>query len=317
MKKKRALFIYDQHGWAWDFMTRGIIKNLPEDWHGIPMKLDEVMYRGWWAYDGVWFWNPNLLFLTIKRDTPIGMSDIPPYPDKLDRKKLIAIRKSNAILGYYGSTRTEQRIKWGIELGIDLALICKKYYDIATRLSSSHDKFHVVHPAVDHEIFYPNPIEHNGFVVAWAGHAGWEFKRTYLLDHLHYEIKMASNWGIKFFVKDRPWGEDMARFYNNCDAYVCVSKQEGIPQPILEAAACGLPILSTDVGGISDFLDGEFLCPPFPEKDVVKFMNENLERWEANPKLAREVGQRNLQKILDDWTWKQRAKEIVGIWERK
>jgi len=317
VKTKKALFIYDQHGWAWDFMTRGIIKNLPEDWTGVPMKVFDVIYRGWWAYDGMWLWNPNLLFLLIrKQGQPAGTSDIPFYPDNLDRKKLAVLKRCKAILGFYGSTRTEQRIKWAIEVGVELAFICQKYYDIATRISSSHDKFHLVHPAVDHEIFYPKPIKHKEFTIAWAGHVGWEFKRTYLLDYLDYPVELASKWGQQFFVKDRPWGEDMAKFYNSCDAYVCVSKQEGIPQPILEAAACGLPILSTDVGGISDFLDPEFLCPPFPEKDVVKFMNKNLKKWQENPKLAKEVGQRNLQKVLDDWNWKNRTKQIIGIWEK-
>jgi len=319
---KRCLFIYDQHGWAWDFMTRGIIKNLPDSWTGekfpigdIRFLIHNIHYKEWWnSHDAIWFWNPNLLFHLLKSDERKAnpYSDIPPYPAFLDTNKIEFVRENNITVGHYGSSNTEGRILWSTQVGVrHNAFICQKYYDLAMKVAPQFkDRYNIVHPAVDTEIFYPNPKPHTGFIVGWAGHANWEYKRTYLLDQIKFPIKMQADWGEKYFIRDRPF-EYMADFYNACDAYISVSKQEAIPQPILEASACGLPVLSTDVGGISDFLDKEFLCPPYPENEVVKFMNEKLAEWEKNPELRREIGLRNLKKVMDDWNWKNRTKQII------
>lgn len=316
--KKRALFIYDQHGWAWDFMTRGIIKNLPEDWIGEKMSFAELSNGvAWWSYDGVWFWSPNLLYLMIKKPEFSVSGNIPTFPQGLHRRRLVVAQRAPIIVGYYGSANTKERIRWSTSCEIKgQAFICQKYMDLAMKIApQGKDAFHIIHPAVDHEVFSPRPITHTGFQVGWAGHANWDYKRTYLLDQLNFTIKMKADWGAKYFVKDRPFNH-MADFYNRCDCYVCVSKQEGIPQPILESASCELPILSTDVGGISDFLDPEHLCPVNPEEEVVKFMNENLAKLETDPELRRKIGLHYRKKVEDYWNWKERAKQIVSIWEK-
>ncbi|WZB73295.1 glycosyltransferase family 4 protein [Achromobacter xylosoxidans] len=40
----------------------------------------------------------------------------------------------------------------------------------------------------------------------------------------------------------------MPAYYNSLDLYVCPSAIEGTPNPVLEAMACGVPVISTDVG---------------------------------------------------------------------
>ena len=42
--------------------------------------------------------------------------------------------------------------------------------------------------------------------------------------------------------------EDMPEYYNGIDIYVCTSRTEGTPNTVLEAMACGVPVISTDVG---------------------------------------------------------------------
>lgn len=54
------------------------------------------------------------------------------------------------------------------------------------------------------------------------------------------------------------WGDmtanDMAELYRSCDAFVLPSKAEGWGLPLIEAAASGLPIITTNYSGQTEFL---------------------------------------------------------------
>jgi glycosyltransferase involved in cell wall biosynthesis len=54
------------------------------------------------------------------------------------------------------------------------------------------------------------------------------------------------------------WGEmsthDMAELYRSCDAFVLPSRAEGWGLPLIEAAASGLPIITTNYSGHTEFL---------------------------------------------------------------
>ncbi|SCY72565.1 glycosyltransferase [Butyrivibrio sp. INlla14] len=51
--------------------------------------------------------------------------------------------------------------------------------------------------------------------------------------------------------------DEIASVYNQADAFVMTSIQEGQPVSTMEAACCGLPIFSTRCGGVEDYVDDE------------------------------------------------------------
>jgi glycosyltransferase involved in cell wall biosynthesis len=62
-----------------------------------------------------------------------------------------------------------------------------------------------------------------------------------------------------------PYGPELLAFYRQAHAFVHVSLTEGLPQVLIEAAAAGLPIVATEVGGVAAALDGGragLLVPP-------------------------------------------------------
>ena len=48
--------------------------------------------------------------------------------------------------------------------------------------------------------------------------------------------------------------KDMAAFWRGCDIAILPSHREGLPKAVLEAAACGLPLLGADVAGIREII---------------------------------------------------------------
>jgi glycosyltransferase involved in cell wall biosynthesis len=75
------------------------------------------------------------------------------------------------------------------------------------------------------------------------------------------QLGIEKNFRLAGFVKD----EDLPSYYNVADVFVLPSKSgEGLPLVALEAMACGLPVIATNVGGIKEIMVKDYgkLVPP-------------------------------------------------------
>src|SRR5262249_37268532 len=63
---------------------------------------------------------------------------------------------------------------------------------------------------------------------------------------------------------------DAVRLLSGCDVFCLASHQEGLPVAVMEAMALGLPIVATDVGGVSelvaDHVHGLLVPPSQPDQ---------------------------------------------------
>ncbi len=79
------------------------------------------------------------------------------------------------------------------------------------------------------------------------------------------QLGIETNFRLAGFVSD----QDLPSYYNVADLFVLPSKSgEGLPLVALEAMASGLPVIATDVGGISEILMedyGKLVAPNQPE----------------------------------------------------
>jgi glycosyltransferase involved in cell wall biosynthesis len=87
------------------------------------------------------------------------------------------------------------------------------------------------------------------------------------------------------------WGErsDVANIWANCHIAVLPSYREGLPKSLLEAAACGRPLVATDVSGCREVVrDGAtgLLVPP---RDA-RALADALERLARDRDLRRRMG---------------------------
>jgi len=126
---------------------------------------------------------------------------------------------------------------------------------------------------------------------------------------------------------------DMALLYNNYDAMIFPSRAEGWGLPLIEAIACGLPVISTYYSGHSEYLsaiDGQFVrldhqlqpisCPEFlqhwkaggqwavasPDEIAKKlvFMKEHYNSFQQHAMTAS-------QTIRDHFSWRHAAEQAI------
>jgi O-antigen biosynthesis protein len=196
----------------------------------------------------------------------------------------------------------------------------------------SYNKPHsVIQDGVDIEKFYRLPgatfsDPSAPLVVGWAGNSKWGMA-TDGIDHKGFEtiIKpavselLAEGYSIKLIYADRHEPEthvprsEMNNFYNSLDLYICASDIEGTPNPVLESMACGIGVISTDVGIVKEVLG----------KEQHKFILEERTKDCLKNKLITLINDRSILKMLakenniriNTWTWKSKCEKFERFFD--
>ncbi|MCD6226142.1 glycosyltransferase family 4 protein [bacterium] len=104
----------------------------------------------------------------------------------------------------------------------------------------------------------------------------------------------------------------IARHYQKNDLFILPSLNEGMSNTVLEAMACGLPIITTKVGGAKELIkDNGFIIKP---KSVLALV-DTIKKYLANPKLLATHG-KNSQKKAKQMTWNKAAKSYLKIYQK-
>lgn len=82
---------------------------------------------------------------------------------------------------------------------------------------------------------------------------------------------------------------DMAALFSNVDMVVLPSYREGLPKSLIEAAACALPLVTTDVPGCREVVTHELNGLLVPVKDAIALAGA-IERLHRDPVWARQLG---------------------------
>lgn len=105
---------------------------------------------------------------------------------------------------------------------------------------------------------------------------------------------------------------DMPDIYRMLDLVVIPSFSEGHPNVLLEAMACGIPVVSTDVGGVRDSIGkaGLLVQPGRPE-ELAAAMATVLN----DPSRARELATADQSEVLARFDPQQRAQRIQALYD--
>lgn len=106
--------------------------------------------------------------------------------------------------------------------------------------------------------------------------------------------------------------EEMPKYYNGIDIYVCASRTEGVSAPVLEAMACGVPVIATDVGIVPEVFgekQKEFIIKR--DKEDLK---EKIKHMIKNKTLMKELSKENLE-CIKEFSWENKSKLYKKLFE--
>ncbi len=156
------------------------------------------------------------------------------------------------------------------------------------------------------DAFFPKQFTNEKVTVGWAGEKNNDRKQFNLLDEMMRTIdevtfkpnitKCVGGYYVGAY-KDVP---DMINYYNSIDIYVCASAGEGFGLPLLEASACGRPVVTFDVG-ISRELKhdgaGIIIVDDFTE------MKKAIIELAKDKNKIKSLGNKSRETVLEYWQW--------------
>jgi len=186
------------------------------------------------------------------------------------------------------------------------------------------DKVMVLEFGIDTELFKPLPLKreddlfHIGFVGGITNQRKMFPEVVEPLKNIKgSKLMISSSWEGTVI---RQW-HGMPNFYNQLDVLVIGSAAEGFCLPFLEAASCGLPIVSTDVGAIKEFpgklvvkrkMNGHIMENT---GDVLNELKTHLEYLRDHPKERKAMGQANREEVLKNWTWEKKIGNYIKFFK--
>lgn len=142
---------------------------------------------------------------------------------------------------------------------------------------------------IDPDVFYPTDSQR----IHKLGTAMNDWKVRAMTEGIdkYPNLYQHDGWNDEFYDRDQ-----MRNLYNSIETYCSFSKFEGGGNTIIEAAACGCNVVSTNVG-FAYSLNGVEIIPYDPDPETLLKAADRAEPF--------------VDEILDDWTWE----DVIPEWE--
>jgi glycosyltransferase involved in cell wall biosynthesis len=214
--------------------------------------------------------------------------------------------------------------------------------------SCSPDKIRVVHNGIDHDLFHPVPV--NGNFLSRFGlpqdalfilYVGSDIPRKNLPRLLHALARLKAHFpGIKLLkvgtpeyllgsqelrklVQDLDLEDmvvsaghvsqaDLTGLYSAASLFVFPSLYEGFGLPVLEAMACGTPVVTSNTSSLPEVAgDAALLVDPYDVDAIASALRRVLE----DPALAHDLRERGLTRARQ-FTWERTARETLAVYQQ-
>lgn len=295
-----------------------IIDNRPFFWWRIKNHLP--------PYDIYHFCNQNLSFMISKKINIVTCHDIAPLLCpinflKLQTRKFLysGLKRANLIISDSYATK----------------------YDLIKAYQIAETKIKVIHLGVDHSIYYPQNdknlrgklgLPEDGKLLLHVGVEKWHKNIPNILKALSLLIsQMGKVYLIRIGKKSKEserlinslnlseWviyriglsEEELAKHYNACDVLIFPSFYEGFGLPILEALACGLPVVVSNTTSLPEIGNqAAIYCSPLDYYDIAEKIKTVLADEDLRSKLTEEG-----VKQSKNFTWERCGEEVWRLYQ--
>jgi glycosyltransferase involved in cell wall biosynthesis len=288
--KMKILIVIDKYGWCFDNISQQIMKYYSQEYEIITETINDDCTK----------YSPDYFDIVIK--LWYGHCKTDPYEYFLSARKILCLFDYVHWVPQ-NSTNNESFIK-NLEnchaIGYacqSIATILREYYPRYIR----NREMVLIRDGVDTNIFKPTNIPNKKLKVGWVGNPKIPCKRFYELETIINKFDWVDFKTVT--PKNYRQHDDMPEFYRTIDVIICFSTAEGTPNMILEAAACGVPWISTLVGVIEEL--------QYTSSGIII---ENIEDIEPalrelymNPYKITQMGNLCRSVILEKYQWSSRV----------
>ena len=141
--------------------------------------------------------------------------------------------------------------------------------------------------------------------LVFAGEKRWRYKE---------DLALIERLGINDRIHFTGWvsHDDLPIFYNLADMFVLPSLYEGFGIPLLEAMACGCPVLTSTTGSPPEVVqEAGYLVDPMNADDIASGIREVL----SNTELRRALVAKGLERVKE-FSWEKCARETLNVLEK-
>lgn len=245
---KKILLVYDRDGWAWHAMAKGIQKFAPPEYRVDISSLTDAR------------------FITTRYDATLSMSwtEAGARPEGERHCCLVASHGIECEWPLHFDAQIPERIATKLRNRSEASRKLPRFDSVLCVSDRLHraaqaivrDKAVVVYPGVDETIFYPTSENGKGdnLNVGWCGQSTGVTKGlAQIVNPLLQSPSPSWTLDIHGNTPDNAVDQDaMREWYNGIDVFLSTSCSEGCQMPVLEAMACGRPVIATDAGGIPE-----------------------------------------------------------------
>lgn len=336
--RPKIALIVDSDNWAFANIARQIVKHLGHryDFQIIPTEvvdnIDQILVMTADCVVTHFFWREYLNL--VRHEFAQGYARLLGFSPGEFMEKYVYNRVITTSV-YDHLFLTSDEIKARVPLFTELikgyTVSSKRLLRIYAEIGIYPNPTELAEDGVDLSLFKPmnlerfETLEQRTLVIGWAGNSRWaagqgeDFKGYYSILKPAIEQLQQEGLNIRLELADRQQGfiahKEMPAYYAKLDVYVCPSKIEGTPNPVLEAMACGVPVITTNVGVVPQALGDDPFSLILPERSIEALKNRLRDFYLERATHVKSISQDCLEKI-QDWDWSEKVKSFERLFDR-
>ena len=204
-----------------------------------------------------------------------------------------------------------------------------------SKLGIDKKKIEVIPNGIDTKLFIPHKKEGGDSQILWVGRFVPGKGVEYLIDafnillkeHSAAKLLMIGGGPLKekieqkiqdldlagsVFIKELIPNSKLPEMYQSSDVLVLPSIHEGIPRTILEAMACGVPVVCTELPQLVDVVKGCGLLVPLRDSQALA---NAISKIISDRKLAQKFGEKGRAKVVKNHSWEDTVKKTISLYE--